>query len=73
MAKSIDEIAKLAAVSVTSVRLVINGQDKKYRISEKTRARIQAIIDEIGHWVDPAYQKDSFVGIQGSAAQVKVT
>ncbi|KEQ16820.1 LacI family DNA-binding transcriptional regulator [Endozoicomonas numazuensis] len=52
MAKSIDEIAKLAGVSVTSVRLVINGQDKKYRISEKTRARIQSIIDEYGYFIN---------------------
>ncbi|WP_062270176.1 substrate-binding domain-containing protein [Endozoicomonas arenosclerae] len=52
MAKSIDEIAKLAGVSVTSVRLVINGQDKKYRISEKTRARIQSIIDEHGYYIN---------------------
>ncbi|MGI9282382.1 MAG: LacI family DNA-binding transcriptional regulator [Endozoicomonas sp.] len=52
MAKSIDEIAKLAGVSVTSVRLVINGQDKKYRISEKTRAKIQSIIDEHGYYIN---------------------
>ena len=48
MAKTVDEIAKLAGVSVTSVRLVINGQHKKYRISEKTRSKIQGIIDEHG-------------------------
>lgn len=52
MAKSIDEIAKMAGVSVTSVRLVINGQDKKYRISEKTRDRIQSIIDEHGYFIN---------------------
>ncbi len=52
MAKTVDEIAKLAGVSVTSVRLVINGQDKKYRIGEKTRAKIQSIIDEHGYTIN---------------------
>ena len=52
MAKTVDEIAKLAGVSVTSVRLVINGQHKKYRISEKTRSKIQAIIDEHGYTIN---------------------
>ena len=52
MAKSVDEIAKMAGVSVTSVRLVISGLDKKYRISEKTRQRIQSIIDEHGYSIN---------------------
>ena len=52
MAKTVDEISKLAGVSVTSVRLVINGQDKKYRISEKTRNKIQGIIDEHGYVIN---------------------
>lgn len=49
MAKTVDEIAKLAGVSVTTVRLVINGQDEKYRISEKTKNKVKAIIDEHGY------------------------
>ncbi|WP_160174017.1 LacI family DNA-binding transcriptional regulator [Endozoicomonas montiporae] len=52
MAKTVDEIARMAGVSVTSVRLVISGQDKKYRISERTRARIQSIIDEYGYSIN---------------------
>ncbi len=52
MAKSINEIAGLANVSVTTVRLVINDQHKKYRISEKTRQRIQDIIDEHGYYIN---------------------
>ncbi|MRI35115.1 LacI family transcriptional regulator [Endozoicomonas sp. OPT23] len=52
MTKSIFEIAQLAEVSVTTVRLVINGQDQKYRISEKTRSRIQSIIDEHGYYIN---------------------
>ncbi|PSW10253.1 LacI family transcriptional regulator [Photobacterium rosenbergii] len=49
MAKTVDEIAKLAGVSVTTVRLVINGQDEKYRISEKTRNKVKDIIHEHGY------------------------
>ncbi|AMO54975.1 hypothetical protein GZ77_25770 [Endozoicomonas montiporae] len=52
MTKTVDEIAKLAGVSVTSVRLVINGQDKKYRISEKTRDKIQGIIKQHGYTIN---------------------
>ncbi len=52
MAKSIFEIAQLAEVSVTTVRLVINGQDQKYRISEKTRSKIQGIVDEHGYYIN---------------------
>lgn len=52
MAKTVDEIAGLAGVSVTSVRLVINGQDKKYRISEKTRDKIQGIIKQHGYVIN---------------------
>ena len=42
----------MANVSVTTVRLVINNQHKKYRISEQTRQRIQAIIDEYGYFIN---------------------
>ncbi|MGI9281704.1 MAG: LacI family DNA-binding transcriptional regulator [Endozoicomonas sp.] len=52
MTKTVDEIARLAGVSVTTVRLVINGQHKKYRISEKTRQKIQGIVDEFGYTIN---------------------
>ena len=52
MAKTVHEIAKMAGVSETSVRFVINGQHKKYRISEKTRLKIQNIIDEHGYTIN---------------------
>ena len=52
MTKSISEIARMANVSVTTVRLVINEQHRKYRISEKTRQRIQDIIDEHGYYIN---------------------
>ena len=42
----------MAGVSETSVRFVINGQHKKYRISEKTRLKIQNIIDEHGYTIN---------------------
>ena len=42
----------MANVSVTTVRLVINDQHKKYRISEQTRKRIQDIIDEHGYFIN---------------------
>lgn len=52
MTKSINEIARMANVSVTTVRLVINDQHKKYRISEQTRKRIQDIIDKHGYYIN---------------------
>lgn len=52
MAKTVHEIARMAGVSETSVRFVINGQHKKYRISEKTRLKIQNIIDEHGYTIN---------------------
>lgn len=52
MSKTVHEIAKMAGVSETSVRFVINGQYKKYRISEKTRLKIQNIIDEHGYTIN---------------------
>ena len=52
MAKTVHEIARMAGVSETSVRFVINGQHKKYRISEKTRLKIQSIIDEHGYTIN---------------------
>lgn len=49
MSKSVEEISKLAGVSITTVRLVINGQAEKYRISQKTRDKVQSLIDEHGY------------------------
>ena len=39
--KTIDEIAGTIGVSVTTVRLVLNGQAERYRISAATRKRIE--------------------------------
>lgn len=42
--KTIDEIAAITGVSVTTVRLVLNGQAERYRISAATRKRIEAYV-----------------------------
>jgi len=39
--KTVDEIATNTGVSVTTVRLVLNGQAERYRISAATRKRIE--------------------------------
>lgn len=38
--KTVDEIAAMTGVSVTTVRLVLNGQAERYRISAATRKRV---------------------------------
>lgn len=40
MAKTIEEIATDLSISITTVRLVLNGNADKYRISQKTQQRI---------------------------------
>ncbi|PJG83123.1 catabolite repressor/activator [Caviibacterium pharyngocola] len=42
----LDEIAKLAGVSRTTVSYVVNGKAKQYRVSDKTIERVQALIEE---------------------------
>ena len=54
MAKTIEEIARDLGVSVTTVRLIINGQAEKYRISTATQARVQAHIDAFGYVINHA-------------------
>jgi D-fructose-responsive transcription factor len=43
---TIEEIAKLAGVSIATVSLVINGRGSQYRISKKTQRRILDIVDK---------------------------
>ena len=52
--KTIDEIAKEIQVSVTTVKLVVNGKADKYRISKKTQQRIQDFISEHGIVINQA-------------------
>ena len=40
----LDEIAKLAGVSCTTVSYVVNGKAKQYRVSDSTIAKVQALI-----------------------------
>lgn len=42
----LDELAKLAGVSRTTVSYVVNGKAKQYRVSQKTIDKIQALIEQ---------------------------
>ena len=54
MSKSADEIARETGFSITTVRLVINGQSEKYRISAKTQKVIEDYIAIHGYSVNHA-------------------
>lgn len=51
---TLDEVAKLAGVSKTTVSYVINGKAQKYRISQKTQQRVMAIVEEYNYSPDHA-------------------
>ncbi|MCK3657528.1 DNA-binding transcriptional regulator FruR [Pasteurellaceae bacterium Pebbles2] len=42
----LDELAKLAGVSRTTASYVVNGKAKQYRVSDKTIAKVKALIKE---------------------------
>lgn len=44
--KTIEEVAASTGVSITTVRLVLNGQAERYRISAATRKRVEAYVEE---------------------------
>ena len=46
----LDEIAKLAGVSCTTVSYVVNGKAKQYRVSDSTIAKVQALISNPMPW-----------------------
>ena len=48
-AVTIPDIAYAAGVSSTTVSLVINGKAARYRISEATRSRVEAVIAQSGY------------------------
>ena len=52
--RTIEEIAAEIGVSVTTVRLVINGQAERYRISARTRQAVEAYVARHGYVVDHA-------------------
>ena len=54
MAKTIEEISRDTGVSVTTVRLVINGQAERYRISASTRARVETYVAQHGYSINHA-------------------
>lgn len=49
MAKTVDEIASELEISVTTVRLVLSGKARQYRIAERTEKRIRDYTDEHGY------------------------
>lgn len=52
MAKTVEEIAKDLGVSITTVRAVLNGNAKKYRISLKTQGKINEYVQEHSYTIN---------------------
>ncbi|WKV49157.1 LacI family DNA-binding transcriptional regulator [Dickeya fangzhongdai] len=52
MAKTVEQIASALKLSVTTVRLVLNGKAEQYRISAKTQQRIHQYVTEYGYTVN---------------------
>lgn len=52
MAKTVEQIANALSLSITTVRLVLNGKAEQYRISEKTQQRITDYVTEHGYTVN---------------------
>lgn len=53
----LEEIARLAGVSRTTASYVINGKAEQYRISEKTRLKVMAVVDKYNY--QPNYAASS--------------
>ncbi len=49
MAKTVEQIASDLNLSVTTVRLVLNGKAEQYRISVKTQTRINEYVERYGY------------------------
>lgn len=54
MAKTVEEISRETGFSITTVRLIINGQSERYRISAKTKKRIEDYIAIHGYSLNHA-------------------
>lgn len=52
MAKTIEQIANALDLSITTVRLVLNGKAERYRISVKTQEKIADYVNEYGYTVN---------------------
>ncbi|NAS61423.1 hypothetical protein CVE36_04715, partial [Pseudomonas syringae pv. actinidiae] len=50
--KTVEQIASALKLSVTTVRLVLNGKAEQYRISAKTQQRIHQYVTEYGYTVN---------------------
>jgi len=54
MAKTVEQISVALGLSITTVRLVLNGKAEQYRISSKTQAKIAAYVEEHGYRLNHA-------------------
>lgn len=54
MAKTVEQIAKALGISITTVRLVLNGKGGQYRISAKTQEKIDSYVAEYGYTINHA-------------------
>lgn len=52
MSKTIEDIAKQAGVSKTTVSMVMNGRGSEYRISKQTQRKILDIVKEENYTLD---------------------
>ncbi|MCL2895259.1 LacI family DNA-binding transcriptional regulator [Brenneria tiliae] len=52
MSKTVEQIANALNLSITTVRLVLNGKAEQYRISEKTQTRVNHYVSEHGYVVN---------------------
>ncbi|MDA8478583.1 LacI family DNA-binding transcriptional regulator [Citrobacter sp. Awk 4] len=52
MAKTVEQIASDLDLSVTTVRLVLNGKAEQYRISVKTQTRINEYVERYGYVIN---------------------
>ena len=52
MAKTVEQISSALNLSITTVRLVLNGQAERYRISQKTQKKIQDYVNKYGYTIN---------------------
>jgi LacI family fructose operon transcriptional repressor len=52
MAKTVEQIASALNLSITTIRLVLNGKAEQYRISVRTQTRIKEYVDRYGYVIN---------------------
>ena len=57
----LEEVARLAGVSRTTASYVINGKAAEHRISEKTQAKVMAVVEQYNYRPDQAATSYNFV------------